>query len=369
MSIMNQFFKNAAKAVFLVLVCLSVFVACNKDDTTLNDSETTAADATNTSIDYENADALFDRFYKANGALEMTREVAKDMYLNSVANGFHVLKESGNEELYQENVQAFNQEMKELISLGKEGKSAFALFTNKETATELTVPRSVPRKKERPDQMVNGAKVKRMIISSSKEQEEKETAFLNEKYHLPYSSSDVSFFVGRAEAFQSLNMPRELIRRHAPRFSDIKPMDIYLIWRRRDGVKPALGLGHAGVSCGSYGSKIMDANHRVDNGQDGMVKHDRSKWNYRYPIATNTTCRYNTSDYNLKRARSEMYALEDSNPTYSMWTWNSRKTRRPSTVYCSLVPWIAFKYSIGVDIDYYKNVTVTPEDIYEWFAH
>ena len=52
--------SKVAKAVFLVLVFLSVLLSCNKDqaDTTLNDAVTTAR------IDYQNADALFNRFYK-----------------------------------------------------------------------------------------------------------------------------------------------------------------------------------------------------------------------------------------------------------------------------------------------------------------
>ena len=197
--IYSYLINKTAKAVSLVLVFLSVLLSCNKDqaDTTLNEVATSVA------IDYKNSDALFNQFYKANGALEVTREFIKQKSLNSIANGFHVLKESGNQKLYKQNLRAFNEQMEGYVSLGLEGKSDFWLLTDKQAAEELIAP-PLPRKKS-----IQSSKYKLELVKEiNLEDEEANRTFLKEKYHIPYPSSDTRFLIDETQVFEQLQIPK-----------------------------------------------------------------------------------------------------------------------------------------------------------------
>ena len=356
----NNFLKKATKALFLVLVCLSVFVACDKDNADLSLSSEHAA--TNAAINYENADALFDRFYKANGALEKTREYAKDVYLNSVANGFHVLKESGKEELYEENVRAFNEDMEEFVSLGKEGQSFFYLFTDERGAAELAAS-GLPHQTLLSLQMEEKKQLMRenqLEISPFEEEEETENAFFNKQYNLPYPSNDVFFEVDEEKAHQALHVPKA--RKYTITIGKMKAMDMCFNWAK----STAKGLGHMGVATGNN-NKIMDANRRPEIGQNGMKIHNYTPWTTAYPINNIAKTSSKVSSYAISRAKFEMIDLYNTHPTYSLY---APKKRRPSTVYCSLVPWIAFKYGANINVDYTgaSGYWVTPMDVYTWYV-
>ena len=270
--IYRNFINKSTKLVSLVLISLSVFVACNKDDvdTTLNQA------VPNATIDYENSDALFDRFYKANGALEITREYAKDVYLNSVANGFHVLKASGNQELFKENVQAFSQEMEEYVSLGRKGQSFFYLFTDKEGAAELAAS-GLPYQTLLSLQMEEKKQLmreKQLEISPFEEEAEKENTFFNEHYHLPYPSNDVFFEIDKEKAHKALHLPetRKYTITYMP---NMQAMNMYFDLSK----STAKGVGHVAIATGN-GQELMDANILSD--QNGMKKRSFTKWSNRY---------------------------------------------------------------------------------------
>ena len=357
----NHFFKKVAKAISLVLICLSVFVACDKDNADISLSSEHAA--TNAAINYENADELFNRFYKANGALEMTREYAKDVYLNSVANGFHVLKESGKEELYEENVRAFTEGMEEFVSLGKEGQSPFWLFIDKQGATELAAS-GLPHQTLLSLQMEEKKQLMRenqLEISPFEEETETENAFFNKQYNLPYPSNDVFFEIGETKAHQALGVPNETRKYTITYIPNMEDMDMYFDFSKSS----AKGLGHVAIAVGYQ--KVMDANRRPEIGQNGMMRHTTTEWDVEYDFQKIAKIRIRVSEYDASRAKREMLALKAFHPTYSRY---APKKRRPNTVYCSLVPWIAFKYGCNINIDYTgaSGYYVTPMDIYTWYV-
>ena len=348
----NHFFKKVAKAISLVLICLSVFVACDKDNADFSLSSEHAA--TNAAINYENADDLFNRFYKANGALEKTREYAKDVYLNSVANGFHVLKESGKEELYEENVRAFTEGMEEFVSKGKEGKSAFFLLTDKVAAEELIAP-SLPRKRS-----IQNSKYKLELVDETGPEEEATRAFFNETYRTPYPSSETQFLIDEDRAFEQLQVPKVSQRASKARAGLRSLMTILYSKTGGKGF-----TGHMGMiydDNGNNGRVVLDANEK--GSQDGMKEHNIDAWKNEYPIAASMGVSQYSYKYEIKQ---EVDWLYNTHPKYSIWSWRARKTRRPSYVYCSLVPWIAYKYGLGLDIDYNGGSYVKPWEVYRFF--
>ena len=352
--IYSYLINKTAKAVSLVLVFLSVLLSCNKDqaDTTLNEVATSVA------IDYENSDALFNQFYKANGALEVIREFIKQKSLNSIANGFHVLKESGNQKLYKQNLRAFNEQMEGYVSLGLEGKSDFWLLTDKQAAEELIAP-PLPRKKS----LSAKSKYKLELVEEIDfEQEEANRAFLNQTYHTPYPSSDTRFLVGEDRALEQLQIPKVSQRSSEARAGLRSLMTILYTKTGGKGFSGHMSMIYD--DNGNNGKVVLDANIRKDIGQDGMKEHSISKWTKRYPIAASM----GVSQYSYKyEVFLEVDGLYNTRPKYSILSWRAKKTRRPNYVYCSLVPWIGYKYGIGLDIDNDRGPYVWPVDVHRFF--
>ena len=108
---------------------------------------------------------------------------------------------------------------------------------------------------------------------------------------------------------------------------------------------------------------ILDANDK-GSGQDGMKKHRISDWTNDYPIAASM----GVSQYSYKyEVFLEVDGLYNTHPKYSILSWRAKKARRPNYVYCSLVPWIGYKYGIGLDIDYNGGIYVKPYEVYRFF--